>query len=284
MSNSHDLWTHDERALTGDALRGQPHARTVGLDELLPRLRGPVSGRPLVRRADGGLSDGVHEYAMSHGSPVLLPPVLTTAWSADCTLPMRYFAEAPLQYFLLSQIKHHGEVNAQVDNVHYQRHLFRMRALTGTCRGLVLDIGCDDPGLGASLFPPDCAYVGLDPFAGAAAPRIIGVGEYLPFVDATFDCVLFNTSLDHILDHHQAIDEAARVLKPGGRLLLCTLVWVERANLVGDGHHFHHFREYEILGALSSVGEVETLSRYCYKDDTHRFSLYLSVRRRTARQ
>ena len=40
----------------------------------------------------------------------------------------------------------------------------------------------------------------------------------MPFADATFDIVAFSSVLHHIDDFPKALAEAARVLKPGGRI------------------------------------------------------------------
>ena len=86
------------------------------------------------------------------------------------------------------------------------------------------------------------------------------------------------SSLDHILDHHRALDEAYRVLKQGGWLFFYfqILVWHDRAEVMYDHFHFHHFREFEILGALSRF-RIETLERQGWKGDTHRTSLYIAA-------
>lgn len=42
----------------------------------------------------------------------------------------------------------------------------------------------------------------------------------LPFPDASFDVVLFSEVLEHVDEPARAVSEIARVLKPGGRLLL----------------------------------------------------------------
>jgi ubiquinone/menaquinone biosynthesis C-methylase UbiE len=90
------------------------------------------------------------------------------------------------------------------------------------------------------------------------------------------DNVCLLTSLDHVLDHHAALDEAHRVLRPGGRLYLASLVWHERAELYRDHVHFHHFREFELFGALARF-VVDTVARYPWKGDTHRTALYLAL-------
>jgi len=45
--------------------------------------------------------------------------------------------------------------------------------------------------------------------------------EALPFADASFDTVVCTFTLCTVHDHNQAVREARRVLRPGGRLLFC---------------------------------------------------------------
>jgi len=91
--------------------------------------------------------------------------------------------------------------------------------------GRVLDIGCGPqanvPGYVDSS--PRVDYVGLDPLEGRRNfLHIKGVAELLPFADGTFDQIIFATSLDHLLDLGLSLNEAARVLKPDGRIYLWT--------------------------------------------------------------
>jgi ubiquinone/menaquinone biosynthesis C-methylase UbiE len=46
--------------------------------------------------------------------------------------------------------------------------------------------------------------------------------QSIPFPDSTFDCVIANHMLYHVPDVRRAIDEAARVLNPSGRLFAAT--------------------------------------------------------------
>lgn len=68
------------------------------------------------------------------------------------------------------------------------------------------------------------AYCVLDPDARQLAcqdSRIFmarGIGEALPFADASFEIVLFHSALDHCVDYAKALDECGRVLVPGGML------------------------------------------------------------------
>lgn len=256
-----------------------PHASALMLSDVLPLLTSPDSGKQLAP-VDGGsaLSDGEHLYPQRGEAQLLLPHRLQPYFTERLMVPLADYADDSfMQYFLLASIKQSGEINAPSDDVHYERHLHRLRSLLAGAEGSLLDVGCDDPKIGASLLPPTAQYVGLDPFCSRQTPfRLIGVGEYLPFKDASLDAVLFNTSLDHILDWRRAIEEACRVLAPNGRLYLSTLVWTERADLVTDAVHFHHFREYEIFGALDGL-VVEDVRRYDYKGNNHRHGLYLTA-------
>jgi len=87
--------------------------------------------------------------------------------------------------------------------------------------GMILDVGCgpqETPSYGAADLDH---LIGIDPLLGVQ-PRMfkffLGIGEYLPFRSTTFDCVLFATSLDHMLSPVRALTEAARVLTNSGTI------------------------------------------------------------------
>jgi SAM-dependent methyltransferase len=261
-------------------LAAKPHAQAATLSDILPLLMSPDSGAALELQSHA-LSDGTHHYPLKGEVVMLLPERLHAHFTDRLTVPPDYGYDAFMQYFLLSSLKQYGETNAASTNMHYERHLHRMADFCNDASGLALDIGCDDPRIGASLLPVSARYVGLDPFCTHPSPfRLIGVGEYIPFQDATLDAVLFNTSLDHLLDWRRGIDEAYRILKSGGALYLSTLLWTQRADLLQDTVHFHHFREYEILGGLEESGlHIERVERYDYKGDAHRYGAYIKARK-----
>lgn len=267
----------DERAITVERLEAQPHAKILTLRETMAFLASPDSGVPLhIVKDRSCLTDGEHDYPVIGGVPVLYPASISEAFLGG-GLELKYYDDSRLQYFLLSQIKQRGEINAAPTNVHYQRHLFRMKEFLKDCSGTVLDVGCDNAGISSSLFNKECGYIGLDPFSSSKLDfRIVGVGEFLPIRDMSVDHVVFNTSLDHILDYHRVLEEAERVLKPGGQIHLSILIWIAHASLLNDAVHFHHFREYEILGALNGM-RIGQCRRYQYKDDRHRYGLYISA-------
>lgn len=90
--------------------------------------------------------------------------------------------------------------------------------------GRVLDIGCADQYL-SSLLKPDCEYIGLDyPATGAtwydSRPKVFGDAQKLPFADASMDSVALLDVLEHLPETKSSLSEIARVLRPGGILLL----------------------------------------------------------------
>jgi len=114
----------------------------------------------------------------------------------------------------------------------------------------VLDIGC---GAGSqSLFWSDKGhrYVGVDindPLIRLARERASAEGRdarfevcsatQLPFADASFDICLLPELLEHIVDWQRCLDEALRVLRPGGLIYISTSSWLcpkqQEFNLVG---------------------------------------------------
>jgi len=273
MNNRHEL--------IKDEIQFEPQsisATTISLSQCLGRrlLISPDSKKGLIP-IDGkdALTDGLSEYPTISDSPLLYPSELTDAWQ-DGALPLAYCSSALNQYALLSQIKQAGEINAPLDSVPARKHQHRFKEFCEELSGLVLDVGSDRPSHSSQLLSSACEYLGLDPYAGQGEFRVIGLGEILPIRDQSVDAVLFNTSLDHILDYHTAIEEAHRVLKPDGKVVIATYAWIERATLLSDSVHFHHFREYEIIGALESHFDIEGIRRYeDPKNATHRYGLYV---------
>jgi SAM-dependent methyltransferase len=106
--------------------------------------------------------------------------------------------------------------------------------LLGPVEGLrVLDFGCGDGVLACTLARRGARVTGLDtdPRMLASALRRAkaesielelteGRAEALPFPDASFDRVVGVTALCFVEQKDQAIGEMARVLKPGGRLVI----------------------------------------------------------------
>lgn len=102
----------------------------------------------------------------------------------------------------------------------------------GLAHGKVLEVAIGT-GRNLSLYPPDVELTGLDLSPAmlargrARASRLgrsvhleLGDAEQLPFSDASFDTVVATLTLCSIPDDVAAVREMARVLRPGGRLVL----------------------------------------------------------------
>ncbi|PTX56603.1 3-demethylubiquinone-9 3-methyltransferase [Litoreibacter ponti] len=100
----------------------------------------------------------------------------------------------------------------------------------------VLDLGCAGGFMAEALAERGAQVTGIDPARDAIeAARVhaaqeghairydTGVGEALPYEDASFDAVVCVDVLEHVQDLHQVCREVARVLRPGGTFLFDTI-------------------------------------------------------------
>jgi SAM-dependent methyltransferase len=125
--------------------------------------------------------------------------------------------------------------------------------------GRVLDLGAGDGSL-AGLIAAGCErLVCLDPSpamvkAGAGRTRselpqaawVQATGERLPFPEASFDAVLATQCLQYAAEPATLLAEAARVLAPGGRLVVLTLAAHDHAEAERYGHRHRGFAEAEL--------------------------------------
>jgi len=95
-----------------------------------------------------------------------------------------------------------------------------LRDVLGELRGRVLDIGCGMQPYRSMVGADVTEYVGVDREGALSRPTVVGTAEALPFPDGSFDAVLSTQVLEHLPDPRRALDEAARVLRVGGTLVL----------------------------------------------------------------
>lgn len=99
--------------------------------------------------------------------------------------------------------------------------------------GDVLELGCGG-GINMEFYDPARirSFAGLDPSPalldrsreaaqakGMSADIRAGIGEAMPFDDASFDTVLVTFTLCSVHDQQQVLSEMRRVLRPGGKAL-----------------------------------------------------------------
>jgi len=100
----------------------------------------------------------------------------------------------------------------------------------------VLDLGCAGGFMAEALAQRGAQVTGIDPAAGAIdAARAhsrseglrigydVGVGEALPYDDASFDAVVCVDVLEHVADLHRVLAQVMRTLRPGGLFLFDTI-------------------------------------------------------------
>jgi len=97
-------------------------------------------------------------------------------------------------------------------------------AVLRAAKGRVIDVGCGDRWL-AEAVGRQADYIGLDyPLTVAqgypGTADVFGDAAHLPFSSAAADTLLLLDVLEHLRTPEAALAEAARVLKPGGRLVL----------------------------------------------------------------
>ncbi|MDE8343421.1 MAG: class I SAM-dependent methyltransferase [Acidocella sp.] len=129
-----------------------------------------------------------------------------------------------------------------------QRLILEMMGELVGCR--VLDVGCGDGALACAVALLGADVTGTDPdpaMLAIARARAEKAGvhmtflearvDQLPFADASFDVVTSVTVLCFVPDAADAVREMARVLRPGGRLVLGELgrwnVWAMRRRVLG---------------------------------------------------
>lgn len=85
----------------------------------------------------------------------------------------------------------------------------------------ILDYGCAELPY-RRFFPARAEYVAADLPGNPDATVEIAADGTLPVADASFDAVLSTQVLEHVADPATYLAECARVLRPGGRMLLST--------------------------------------------------------------
>ena len=113
------------------------------------------------------------------------------------------------------------------------RHFDRYMDWSGAC---VLDLGCAGGFMAEAIHDRGATVHAIDPAAEAVAAAqahaaatgreiayAVGVGEALPYADASFDAVVCVDVLEHVEDWRRVLAEVARVLRPGGWFLFDTI-------------------------------------------------------------
>ncbi len=120
-------------------------------------------------------------------------------------------------------------------------------------KGRLLDFGCGGQTYRGLLEPRADAYIGADV---AAAPGVtldlkIVPGQPMDVAPESFDSILSNQVLEHVPDPDFYLAEAARVLKPGGTLILTAPMQWRHHEVPFD---YYRYTKYGLTEFLSKNG------------------------------
>jgi ubiquinone/menaquinone biosynthesis C-methylase UbiE/uncharacterized protein YbaR (Trm112 family) len=190
----------------------------------------------------------------------------------------------------LDELATQDHVSDQYEEVRYQlpharefhrRNLLRMCEMVDL-RGRILDDGCGNGfffDAARDVVGPGAEMVGLDISRGMLAKarrhhaRLVrGDGTRLPFADEVFDTVFARSLLHHLPDPGAGAREIARVLRPGGEVVVLdthkTVVSTLPRVIANRGEHFDddhkNFRTGELTDILSQHLEVEAVEYMGY--------------------
>jgi SAM-dependent methyltransferase len=188
----------------------------------LEKLRCPLCGGAFEAKAAAIACRGCgRARPLDDGPPDFLPERVKAALSGGAApAPWRAWREVEAALNRWRRGRAGNAAATEADRERLRRFVDFAR-LTGE----LLDVGCKDGHL-ARYLPAGAAFAGIEPepTKKAADDIVRGVGEELPFADASFDAVLYLASFDYLVEPARAVDEAARVLRRGGRLVMLQTV------------------------------------------------------------
>jgi SAM-dependent methyltransferase len=218
------------------------------------KLRCPRCASSMLLEDDGraACAHG-HRFASAAGTPVLLSEETSVFGGAGASSP-------GVSTGLGRRLPKLSLDDVSIRN--YRRLRDELLAAAGSITVLV--VGGGDGGAGQrALEHPRINVVMTDVFAGPAIDYVVDAHD-LPFGDGTFDAVVAQAVLEHVLDPIRCVSELHRVLKEDG-LVYSEVPFMQqvhlgshdftRYTLLGHRRLFRQFRELE-SGAVGGAGSA----------------------------
>lgn len=248
----------------------------------LPRLRCPICRLGELGEADRGgrLVCASCQASYSNENDVAILVKDATALEADIARardvnPNWYLTEQPMME--ASPWRHHLKKRRT-----YVEQIFRRElAARGIAKaGSVLDLGCGDgttmhwlSAFADQLYGSDYNAVRLARAQKRFPDAKLLLADILdyPAFDNSFDAIFFNHVIEHIPDDRRALDEAYRILAPGGFMILGTpnegSWWWQHAykrapDILASTDHVHFYTGNTIAGKTRDAGFTVSEVKY----------------------
>jgi SAM-dependent methyltransferase len=135
------------------------------------------------------------------------------------------------------------------------KEIAALRRAAPHARGALLDVGCGSRPFESLFAARVTRYLGCDlhasRYAGGARVEVYARAEALPFRSGSFDTVLALSVLTYLREPSLLPREAARVLRPGGVLLLEA---TQMAPLHDEPHDYFRFTRFGARHLVESAG------------------------------
>ncbi|MGH3413303.1 MAG: class I SAM-dependent methyltransferase [Marmoricola sp.] len=145
----------------------------------------------------------------------------------------------------------------------------------------ILDVGsADGPSVGWVRARDRRLCVDVDPRGLPPGQGVCASADAIPFGDHTFDAAVAFDVVEHCPDRHQALTELARVLRPGGRLLVSVPAyrWAWSDHDVRAGHYTRYTRP-RIVADLRAAGLTVDRATYAFMAVFPMFAAERAVRK-----
>lgn len=140
------------------------------------------------------------------------------------------------------------------------------KMLAAHAKGVLLDVGCGTKPYVRFTKGRTTRHVGLDhpgSLHGDSAVDVAGWAPALPFKAEAFDSLLCTAVLEHLEEPQQALNEAYRVLKPGGiAMYLAPFIWHVHEEPRDFFRYSRYGLEYLFHKAGFEVVELKALSGF----------------------